>query len=113
MVVFPAPFGPMIPVSPRSKSIWVSACWRKLTRRMLLSLTAPSPVLGRAARVRPGAALRRRGHGAGRGLLDAEHLRLGEVAQPELHERAAVDVAREDARLELGAHGVHERRPAA
>src|SRR5215213_6695241 len=100
----------MIPVSPRSKSMRVSACWRKLTRRMLFSRTGASEVLGRAGGVGPRARVRRhrdRGaiHRARGALREADRLGLGEVADPEEHECRAIDVAREDARLELRADG--------
>src|SRR5881275_261512 len=93
IVDLPAPFGPMMPVRPESKTIRVSACCRKLHRRSEFRCTiSPTP-----SAVRRLDANGRRADGA---------LRLAQVAQAQLDQLLAVDVGIEDAAHQLFSHHV-------
>ena len=107
IVVLPEPFVPMMPVSPVSN---VTTDVRVLAEVLELQPMQSHGVAPHPVAARPLATRRRFERTAQR---VAPTSRLAQVVEPERHEAVAIDVARHDAPLQVLAHGVGQRRPAA
>src|SRR5258706_9821114 len=87
IVVFPEPLGPMMPVSPVSKSTDVSACCRKFLRRSWFRRTS--------------------GLRAQRRIGDSERLGVRQVLEAQLHQAITIEVRRNFALCQLISHDIH------